>query len=145
MSAAWRSTATHVPIPGRTCSTDILVCDASAARGFLCSSATSVLNAKLSPEPLCCYSSTPDVDVAQTFLSVAIGGIAMKRLVTGAVLFLCLATTSGSRLLACDDHRTSGFRTSVFQSGDNTVFVTDEDDIVTVIVYANSEIRGEWM
>ena len=69
----------------------------------------------------------------------------MKRLVSGAVLFLCLATTSGSRLLACDDHRTSGFRTSVFQNGDNTVFVTDDDDIVTVIVYSNSDTHSEWL
>jgi len=69
----------------------------------------------------------------------------MKRLVTGAVLFLCLATTSGSRLLACDDHRTSGFRASVFQSGGNTVIVSDDDDIVTVIVYSNADTRSAWL
>ncbi len=69
----------------------------------------------------------------------------MKRIVTGAVLFLCLGTTNGSRLLACDDHRTSRFRTSVFQNGDNTVFVTDEDDIVTVVVYSDSERQSGWL
>ena len=69
----------------------------------------------------------------------------MKRLLTGAVLFLCLATTSGSRLLACDDHRTSRFRASVFQSGQNTVIVSDEDDIITVIVYSNSETHSAWL
>jgi hypothetical protein len=69
----------------------------------------------------------------------------MKRIVSGAVLFLCLATTSGSRLLACEDHRMSSFRTSVFQNGDNTIVVTDDDDIVTVVVYSNSETHANWM
>lgn len=69
----------------------------------------------------------------------------MKRFVWGAVLFLCVSVTSGSRLFACNDHRVSHFRTSVFQNGDNTVFVTDEDDIVTVIVYSNSETHTNWM
>ena len=69
----------------------------------------------------------------------------MNRLILGVILFLCVSVTNSSRLLACDDHRSSRFRMSVFQNGDNTVFVTDEDDIVTVIVYFNSENQGEWL
>lgn len=69
----------------------------------------------------------------------------MKRLAWGAVLFLCMTATNGSRLLACDDHRTSRFRTSVFENGENTVFITDDEDIVTVIVYSNSDSNAEWM
>ena len=69
----------------------------------------------------------------------------MKRLAWGAMLFLCLASMNGSRLLACDDHRNSRFRTSVFESGDNTVLITDDEEFVTVIVYSNSESQAEWM
>ena len=69
----------------------------------------------------------------------------MKRLILGAVLFLCVSVTNGSRLLACDDRPSTRFRTSVFENGDNTVFITDDEDIVTVIVYSNSETHGEWM
>jgi len=69
----------------------------------------------------------------------------MKRLVWGAVLFLCMTATNGSRLLACNERRISHFRTSVFEAGDNTVLITDDDEFVTVITYSNAEVHADWM
>jgi hypothetical protein len=69
----------------------------------------------------------------------------MKRMVWGAVLFLCMAAGDGSRLLACDDRPASRFHTSVFESEGNTVVITSEDDVVTVVVFSNEEAHTEWM
>jgi|1185.fasta_scaffold374315_2 hypothetical protein len=69
----------------------------------------------------------------------------MKRLIWGTVLFLCMAAGDGSRLLACDDRPMSRLHTSVFESGDNTVMITSDEEFVTVIVYSNSEMHTEWM
>lgn len=69
----------------------------------------------------------------------------MKRMVWGAVLFLCLAVGDSSRLLACDDRPMSRTHASVIETADNTVLITSDDEFVTVIVYSNSEARTEWM
>jgi hypothetical protein len=69
----------------------------------------------------------------------------MRRLVWGAVLVLCVAAGDGSRLLACDERPMSRTHASVFESGDNTVLITSDDEFVTVIVYSNSETHTEWM
>jgi hypothetical protein len=69
----------------------------------------------------------------------------MKRLAWGAVLFLCMAVGDGSRLVACDERPMSRTHASVFESGDNTVLITSDEEFVTVIVYSNSEAHTEWM
>jgi hypothetical protein len=69
----------------------------------------------------------------------------MKRMVWGAALFLCMAVGDGSRLLACDDRPTSRSHTSVFETGENTVVITSDDDIITVVVYSTAEAHAEWM
>jgi hypothetical protein len=70
----------------------------------------------------------------------------MKRMVCGAALFLCMAAAGdGSRLLACDDRPASRFHASMFESGENTVVITSDDDIITVVVYSTAEAHSEWM
>ena len=69
----------------------------------------------------------------------------MKRMVWGAVLFLCMAVGDGSRLLACDDRPTTRSYTSVFESDGNTVVITSDDDVVTIVVFSNEEAHSEWM
>ena len=69
----------------------------------------------------------------------------MKRLAWGAALFLFMAVGDSSRMLACDDRPITRSHASVFQSGDNTVMISSDEDFVTVIVYSSSEGYTEWI
>jgi hypothetical protein len=70
----------------------------------------------------------------------------MRRLVWGTVLFLCMTAGDGSRLLACDDRPMSRAQMMrVYESGDNTVMISSDDEFVTVIVYTHADAPTEWM
>jgi hypothetical protein len=56
-----------------------------------------------------------------------------------------MAAGDGSRLLACDDRPTSRSYTNVFESDGNTVVITSDDDVVTVVVFSNEDAHTKWM
>ncbi len=73
----------------------------------------------------------------------------MKRLVWGAVLFLCAAASSGMPLNACDKRALEYTPSTSFQRAyemdGNTVLVISDDEFVTIVVYSNAEAHTEWM
>jgi hypothetical protein len=72
----------------------------------------------------------------------------MKRLVWGTFLFLIVAAASTSPVRACDwktyavdpdEHVT------VIRGVDTTTMITSDDEFVTIVSYANSDVPSEWL
>ncbi len=72
----------------------------------------------------------------------------MKRLVWGAVLFLIATGSSLSTVKACEwKPRMAELRPAmlVVNDGENTVWISSDEDMVTVVVFDNAERKSEWM
>ena len=72
----------------------------------------------------------------------------MKRLMWGAVLFLIAVASSTPKVEACRPKSLKPALTPatlVYTQGENTVWVTTDGDVITVVVYDNSETNSEWI
>jgi hypothetical protein len=72
----------------------------------------------------------------------------MQRLMWGATLFLLAAAATPSRLDACDwisFMSAPAPRAAMIEDGRNTILISSDDEFVTIVTYANSEVHSEWM
>ena len=72
----------------------------------------------------------------------------MKRLMWGTVLSLIMLGSAAPSMKACDWKSLMADvprGSIVINDGENTVWISSDEDTITVLVYDSSESKAEWM
>lgn len=72
----------------------------------------------------------------------------MKRLMWGAVLFLVMVGSGAPAIKACDWKSMMPYvpeGSMMINDGDNVVWISADEDVITVFVYDKSEKNADWM